>query len=191
MELNEIKGAIEIDGFRFKGSQIIATLIEQGFSVSHKNGVLRIGQGFVEASDDEEDLKICPIIDNCKTYDKLMGLLKKKAKSPQHDKEIKKPSLSNRMSGLNLSGKKGEKMYLDEINFDETEIMEFDLDYATEDDGVGIFGDSNGKIKRMVGIGTPTYSGPAEKLSTCPFCGSPVDPSWIFCGKCGRKIRHG
>ena len=71
MNLNEIKGIIEIGGLKFDPKDIIKELVEQGLKVHSLNGTLLIGRSFIDQS---PNLKVgeesCSMSPYCKIYDK-------------------------------------------------------------------------------------------------------------------------
>ena len=52
MNLNDIKGIVEIDGLKFDPKDIIRALVEQGLKVHSLNGTLLIGRSFIDQSPD-------------------------------------------------------------------------------------------------------------------------------------------
>ena len=72
MNLNDVKGIVEIDGLKFDPKDIIRALIEQGLKVHSLNGTLLIGRSFIDQS---PDIKIgknsCSMSPYCKIFDKI------------------------------------------------------------------------------------------------------------------------
>ncbi|MHA1303055.1 MAG: hypothetical protein ACTSQE_00490 [Candidatus Heimdallarchaeaceae archaeon] len=219
MNLDQIKGIIEIDGKKFDGAQIFAALIDQGFSVSYKNGVLRIGRALIEPNNNfEEEYKICPIVDNCKTYEKIMRTINEKAKTFLSGIDLQKkntPNPSTIPTYQHVKTKSIERFYEDDIELNKDELiyqnigLRFSLDdIQREVDTIldGSYGNNDVKFQdpdpiRMVGVGTLTYAGPnlgsqrrkvipERTKNKCPFCDTTVDSAWTYCGTCGKKIRH-
>ena len=202
MSLDQVKGVIEIAGVKFSASQLIKSLIDQGFSVSFNNGNLRVGQRFLKPEPFiDEEYKTCPIIDICKKYDEIIKDAKRKIQFPQY---INNKELIEKSACRPKKYEQGtiikDEIYEDNINIDD-EIFDYPplkkspLGFSDKKQKAPSLAYEQGNTftepKEMIGIGTLTFGRPlSSNRTTCSKCGAIVNEGWQYCGKCGSYIER-
>ena len=216
MNLNDIKGTIEINGEFYNPKDVFKSLIEQGIKIHPLNGSLLIGRTFVDPSSNltHNIHQPCPFINNCKIYDKLninMNL--------QHSNNSFSSALKDDFNSFNNLSNSSQsppsnKSYVDpiQLNNDDidirdlfTESFEYDnLPQSNADINESLFnstlqknGDNTPEM--MMGISSVTKYGnkskinplniPSENQGRCPNCQSIINIRWIYCGNCGSIIK--
>ena len=210
MNLNDIKGIVEINGLKFDPKDILQALIEQGLKVHSLNGTLLIGRSFIDQS---PDLKIgensCSMSSYCKLYDKLnnnSGCNNKIEVSPS-DIQKQLDSLSNFPSNFQPESSKAyvERIQIDNDDIDISDLFSnsappptykpFPFNDSPQDD-VFETNDMGNYIEptEMIGVSPLTKYGPSKMdiasipkkhRGKCPKCGTTININWKFCGNCG------
>ncbi|MHA1116667.1 MAG: zinc-ribbon domain-containing protein [Candidatus Heimdallarchaeaceae archaeon] len=202
MNLEQVKGVIEIAGVKFSAAQLIESLVDQGFSVSFNNGNLRIGQRFLKPElFIDEEYKTCPIIDICKKYDEIIKDAKRKIQFPQYinNKELIEKSAC-RSKNFNQGTIIKDEIYEDNINLDD-EIFDYpslkksSFGFSDKEQEASPLTYEQGKTftepREMIGVGTLTFGRPlSSNGTTCSKCGAIVNEGWQYCGKCGSYIER-
>ena len=213
MNLNDIKGIIEIDGMKFNPKDIIRALIDQGLKIHSVNGTLLIGRSFIEQSPGLEiESNSCPIFSHCKIYDKLRNNASSSNNLSEATSDINMAfeSLNNFPSNFQPSSNKA---YVDrvQINNDDMDIMDlftqspsqpssyrplsFNEHNPNNDLDIDEFGDYSSDSMEMMGVSPLTKYGPskidvssipAKHRGKCPYCGTTININWKFCGSCGN-----
>lgn len=210
MNLNDIKGIIEINGESYDPKTILKALIEQGLKIHPLNGSLLVGRTFVDASPNlQYGSSSCPISEHCKIYDKLYQQQTSKAFSSENNlKQTTQPSIYDGDSNQSSSN----RFYTDpiKIDLDDLDITNLFSDPLTDslssddlEEDVFLDPDFNRELDsdptEMVGLSPLTrYGGdmsripetniPAEYRSRCPYCNSVVNIRWKYCGSCGTSL---
>ncbi|MHA1668505.1 MAG: hypothetical protein ACTSUR_07600 [Candidatus Heimdallarchaeaceae archaeon] len=209
MNLNDVRGFVEINGVRFDSKALIKALMEQGLKIHPVNGSLLVGRIFIDPSPavDLND-KSCPIVDHCKIFDNL-----KSASYEQH-KSYLQENKNTMFPSLDYFGSEGnkDKNYIEKIDVYDEEFTIQDIFTETSDNI------KTGNIKpnynwdhekqnlenystsgsKMIGLSPVTHYGnskinsskiPPSLRGKCLGCGSIVNIEWKHCAVCGRKIR--
>lgn len=215
MNLNDIKGIVEIDGLKFDPKEILRALVEQGLKVHSLNGTLLIGRTFIDQS---PDLKVgeenCSMSPYCKIYDRIHSNSTKKSELNSSASELKSQIESLNQFPLNFQSDYN-KNYVErvEINNEDIDIQnlfnqtsfrkpkydrlpfeEYSMNEEDDLDGLKEYIDDP---TEMIGISPLTKYGPskidinsipAKYRGKCPNCGTIINVNWKFCGKCGNTM---
>jgi hypothetical protein len=210
MNLNDIKGIIEINGESYDPKAVLKALLDQGLKIHPLNGSLLIGRTFVDSAPKlQYGSKTCPISDQCKTYDRLNFKNLEATQTADFDFD-QNPYPSN--PSQNQTDKSSvDRFYTDPIRLDLDDIDITDLFSETpeiassSEEFEGDFNlDSNYRRDldsdpaEMMGLSPVTRYGrasniqestiPPEHRSRCPECQSIVNIKWRFCGSCGTNL---
>ncbi|MBY9000562.1 MAG: zinc ribbon domain-containing protein [Candidatus Heimdallarchaeota archaeon] len=211
MNLNDIKGIVEINGLKFNPKDILQALVEQGLKVHSLNGTLLIGRSFIDQS---PELKVgdnsCTMSSYCKIYDKLnnTSTCDDGLKVSSSDMQKQLDSLGKFPSNFQPEPSRAyvERVQIDNDDIDITDLYsnsnsphnykpfpfndpmpagEFDMDEA---------GDYT-EPTEMMGVSPLTKYGsskmdiasiPQKHRGRCPYCGTTINVNWKFCGNCGN-----
>ena len=211
MNLNNIKGIIEIDGLKFDPKDIIKALVEQGLKVHSLNGTLLIGRSFIDQS---PDIKIgeesCAMSAYCKIYDKLNSGTKCKTDLSPSPLQTQLDSFSQFPANFQAESNKAyvERIEIDNDDIDITNIFGNAPSQASKykslpSDTMPFAEDNLGHLSdyieptEMMGLSPLTKYGPSKidlnSIPTkyrgrCPHCGTTINVNWKFCGKCGNTM---
>lgn len=211
MNLNDIKGVIEINGESYDPRDIIKALLAQGLKIHPLNGSLLVGRTFIDPSPNIETTKnSCPISDHCKIYDRLSSDIKsdEEGEFPTYDLE-RGSSLSEFLDQSPSSN----RTYVDplDIDMDNYNVKDLFSSQIFDDSSPqieNVHGDSlldenfeenyNQEPTEMMGMSPATRYGltsninlaniPAKYRGKCPHCKSIVNVKWKYCGTCGSVI---
>ncbi len=213
MNLNDVKGIVEIDGLKFDPKDILRALIEQGLKVHSLNGTLLIGRSFIDQSPNIKiGEKSCSMSTHCKIYEKLHS-----NSSCEIESTASHSTLETQFDALNQFPNNFQpdpsKAYVERVDIDKDDI-----------DITNLFGDSTSQFPpnesspfndipssegsdldvlrghvseptEMMGVSPLTKYGPSKMnlasiprkyLGKCPNCGSTININWKFCGNCGN-----
>jgi len=206
MNLNDIKGIIEINGESYDPKTILKALVEQGLKIHPLNGSLLVGRTFIDSSPNlKYGSKNCPIAEQCKYYDKFVN----QNALQDNNSEFNSSQTSYSSTVSNQIQTSSDHFYTDPIRIDLDDIDITDLfsdnpEITSIDDGYddGYIPDSKYRSEsdpaEMVGLSPLTRYGktsnikeseiPTEYRSRCPECQSIVNVRWRFCGSCGTPL---
>ncbi len=206
MNLNDIKGVIEINGEFYDPKSVLKALLEQGLKIHPLNGSLLVGRTFIDASPNlQYGSTTCPISDHCKIYDKLYSQNLGVTNNSEYNLNQRTPPLAS--DSLQSS----DRFYTDpiRIDIDDIDITNLFSDSASgnlpvddiEEDYIlnsSFRRDLDSDPTEMVGLSPVTHYGrashiqetniPAEYRGRCPYCNSIVNIRWKFCGSCGTSM---
>lgn len=210
MNLNDIKGVIEINGESYDPKTILKALLDQGLKIHPLNGSLLIGRTFIDSTPNlQYGATACPFSDQCKTYDKFnfQNLTLSKNTNVGLERSSYPPNLIQNQTPQSTS----DRYYTDPIRLDLDDIDITDLfsekseinsseDSFDEDfhPNSNYGRDIDSDHSEMMGLSPVTRYGrisniqestiPLENRSRCPECNSIVNIKWRFCGSCGTPI---
>lgn len=208
MNLNEIKGIIEINGESYDPKSLLQALIDQGLKIHALNGSLLIGRTFIDPSPGlKYKTDSCPIESHCKIFDQLkLSTVPKQNELNNHDDlESSFPSL-DLFSSSKISNNRA---YVDKIQVDNSSIdiqdlfsdSSFDnLDSLLEDSEYRTQKDKSDRKSKteMIGISSLTRYGnssrinyekiPSKMRGKCHYCSSIVNINWKYCACCGSLM---
>ena len=213
MNLNDIKGIVEIDGLKFDPKDILRALVEQGLKVHSLNGTLLIGRSFIDQS---PDLKFgeeaCSMSPYCKIYDRMNS-------GASCKQDLSSSTLQTQLDSFNQFPKNfqpdSNKTYVERVEIDNDDINITDL-FGTSSaqpptykplpfndipssnhDDLDKMQNYFSEPTEMMGMsqlnkyGTykmDIYSIPRKERGKCTNCGITVNVNWKFCGKCGNTM---
>jgi hypothetical protein len=208
MNLNDIKGIIEINGESYDPRSLLQALIDQGLKIHALNGSLLIGRTFVDPSPGlNYKTDSCPIESHCKIFDKV-----KHNTLPKQNELNNQAELDSTFPSLDLfSSSKitNDRAYVDKIHVDNNAVdiqdlfsdSSFDnLDSLFEEDDYNMEKDKANRknTTEMIGISSLTRYGnpsrinyekiPAKMRGKCHYCSSIVNISWKYCACCGSLM---
>ncbi|MCG3216284.1 MAG: hypothetical protein KAS63_06170 [Candidatus Heimdallarchaeota archaeon] len=206
MNIEEIKGIIEVNGTTFDPKVVLQALLDQGMKIHTVNGSLLIGRTFIDPSPNlHTDSISCPIIDYCKVYEKLNSETSSK-KEKTMDEITDFPSLDI-FSSLQSEGN---RVYVDkiEVNDDDINIQNLsslfdDPSTAFDKSGFDAKFNTNKRVNsdvntsEMMGFAPLTRSGSSGIMSSkipqklrgeCPHCSSTINVNWKYCACCGSLM---
>lgn len=209
MNLNDVKGAIEINGETYDPKSIIKALLEQGLKIHPLNGSLLIGRTFIDSSPNlKYGSKVCPISEHCKIYDKLYS---QKASDINFSETNKNQNTFSDDSSSESLRTPSDRFYTDpvQIDIEDFDITNLFLDSNTikkpsdEIEEIDILDsdfrrDLDFEPTEMIGLSPVTRYGktsnikesmiPSEYRGRCPYCNSIVNIRWKYCGNCGTSM---
>ncbi|MHA1463860.1 MAG: hypothetical protein ACTSVO_06870 [Candidatus Heimdallarchaeaceae archaeon] len=213
MNLNDVKGIVEINGLKFDPKEILLALVEQGLKVHSLNGTLLIGRSFIDQSPDiKVEEKSCSMSPYCKIYDKLHC-----NSTNETELAVSPSALTAQLDSLNQFPdnfqQEPSKAYVEKIEIDNDDIditnlfdsslsqspshkpFMFDDVPSSEGSDLGDLQDYNSEPTEMMGMSPLTKYGsskmnlnsiPRKYLGKCPYCGTTINVNWKFCGNCGN-----
>ncbi|NPD87196.1 MAG: hypothetical protein HGN29_00640 [Asgard group archaeon] len=210
MNLNDIKGVIEIQGETYDPRTILQAILNQGLKIQMTNGSLLVGRTFIDPSSNlTPESSPCPIIDHCKIYDKVKydSII---AGTPH----LSSLDLESSFSSLDLfqsSPNESSRTYRDriEVNDEDIDIRnlfadstphestsdmddDFDFQYGTDLNPKTSF-----ESREMIGLSSPTRYGkprikpnkiPNNLKGGCPGCKTTININWKHCPFCGYMM---
>jgi hypothetical protein len=213
MNLNDVKGIVEIDGLKFDPKDILRALVEQGLKVHSLNGTLLIGRSFIDQSPNIQiGEKACSMSTHCKIYDKLHS------NSTSEIESTTSPStLETQFDTLNQFPvdfqHEPSKAYVERVDIDNDDIditnlfgsstsqspphksFQFSDVSSSEGSDLDVLENYVSEPTEMMGVSPLTKYGPSKMnlasiprkyLGKCPNCGSTININWKFCGNCGN-----
>jgi hypothetical protein len=208
MNLNDIKGIIEINGESYDPKSVLKALIDQGLKIHPLNGSLLIGRTFVDATPNlKQETPTCPISEHCKIYDRLYHQNNAESSSSDYNLTQSPPSLIS-----DAPESSSDRFYTDPVRIDLDDIDITDLFSDSSDrtssidryeQNVNIEADFRHDLdsepEDMIGLSPVTRYGrristiqestiPTEHRGRCPYCNSVVSIKWRFCGSCGTPM---
>ncbi len=208
MNLNDIKGIIEVNGKTYDPKNLIQAIIDQGMKIRAVNDSLLIGRTFIDPSPGlPSDSTSCPIVDHCKIFDKLSL---EAAYLADNSAELSTdfPSLDIFPSFQSDQ----QRSYVDRIEVNDDDLSIQNLS-SLFDDPSSLYDDQNQNTQlnmnrknlsdidstEMVGHSPLTRYGPSTRIEskkiplkfrgTCPQCSSTINVKWKYCACCGGIIR--
>ena len=208
MNLNEIKGIIEVNGKTYDPKALLQAILDQGMKIRAVNGSLLIGRTFIDPSPGlHSDSASCPIIDHCKIFDKL-SLEAAYLADNSADLSADFPSLDIFPSIQSDQ----RRSYVDRIEVNDEDLSIQNLS-SLFDDPSSLYDDQNTSTqynmnrkdlsdidsREMVGHSQLTRYGPSTHIKPskiplkfrgkCPQCSSTINIKWKYCACCGSVIR--
>ena len=211
MNLNDIKGVIEIQGESYDPRAIIQAIIEQGMKIQKTNGSLLIGRTFIDpTTNPTPEISPCPILDHCKIYDKLK--YDSVSDGASHLSSLDLESSFSSLDILPFSSNESNRTYVDriEVNDEDIDIRNLFTDSIPSDSLTNINNDLNFQYdtntkpnssfesSEMIGLSSPTRYGtshtkpvkiPSNLKGACPECKSTVNINWKHCPFCGYMMK--
>lgn len=213
MNLNEVKGIVEINGLKFDPKDILRALIEQGLKVHSLNGTLLIGRSFIDQSPNiKVGEKTCSMSAYCKIYDKLHS-----NPACEIESNTSPSTLETQFDALNQLSvnfqPEPNKAYVERVDIDNDDIditnlfgssisqspphksYHFNDVSSSEGSDLDVLQDYVSEPTEMIGVSPLTKYGPSKMnltsiprkyLGKCPNCGSTININWKFCGNCGN-----
>ena len=201
MNLNDIKGVIEIKGESYDPKEVLKALLAQGLKIHPLNGSLLVGRTFIDPSPNiQTKASTCPISDHCKIYDRLGDELKNDEDEEFSSYDLDRDSSSNRtyvdpldidMENYNVKDLFSEQSY----RTSSAQIDSIDNETLLEDD---FDNDFSQEPTEMIGMSPVTRYGvssnidlsdiPAKYRGKCPNCKSIINVRWKYCGRCGSVM---
>jgi hypothetical protein len=213
MNLNDVKGIVEIDGLKFDPKEILRALVEQGLKVHSLNGTLLIGRSFIDQSPDIKVGEIsCSMSPYCKIYDKLHSNSTCGTESNTSSSTLKTQLDSLNQFPVDFQPELN-KSYVEKIEIDNDEIditnlfgsplkqssthkpFQFNDVSPAEGSDLDELQDYISEPIEMMGVSPLTKYGPSKMNITsiprkyrgkCPHCGIIININWKFCGSCGN-----
>ena len=198
MNLNDIKGVIEINGESYDPKMVLKALIDQGLKIHPLNGTLLVGRTFIDATPNLQQGSIaCPFIEQCKIFDRLLPQNSSANTSSEYN-SVENYSPSNYSSDSPDSSI--DRFYTDpiQIDIDDIDITSLFSDTPNEPSKHEDYNNLDTDPTEMVGLSPVTRYGkvskiqessiPEEYRGRCPNCKSVVNIMWMFCGNCGASI---
>ena len=215
MNLNNIKGVIEINGKKYDPKDVFKVLIENRLKFDVVNDSLLIGRNFIDSSPNlNYETNSCQLSRMCKFYDSSNNKDNyKKIVSQMENSELLK-NTQNTFFPFSKSLETS-KAYIDDIEIDEgslniqsvinsetnssdyrNNVINSDSLYSSEH--------AEPDTKRMLGFSSVSKSGyedqnykpmlnaddiPLSQRSFCKNCGKIIDVDWRHCGVCGHKLQ--
>lgn len=208
MNLNDIKGIIEVNGKTYDPKILLQAILDQGMKIRAVNGSLLIGRTFIDPSPGLlSDSASCPIIDHCKIFDKL-SLEASYLENNSEDLSTDFPSLDIFPSFQSDQ----RRSYVDRIEVNDEDLSIQNLS-SLFDDPSSLYDDQNQNTQfdmnrkdlseidstEMVGHSQLTRYGPPSRIEsskipsklrgTCPQCSSTINVKWKYCACCGSLMR--
>jgi len=213
MNLNDVKGIVEINGLKFNPKDIIRALVEQGLKVHSLNGTLLIGRSFIDQSPDiKVGEKSCSMSAYCKIYDKLHS-----NSTCETELFTSSSNLETQLDSLNQFPvnfqSEPNKAYVErvEVNNDDIDITNlfsnplsqsstykqfpFNDVFQSDASDLNELRDYVSEPTEMMGVSPLTKYGPSKMdlasiprkyRGKCPYCGTTININWKFCGSCGN-----
>ena len=207
MNLNDIKGIIEVNGKTYDPKNLIQAILDQGMKIRDVNGSLLIGRTFIDPSPGlHSDSASCPIVDHCKIFDKL-SLEAAYLADNSADLSDDFPSLDIFPSFQSDQ----RRSYVDRIEVNDEDLSIQNLSSLFDDPS--LYDDRNQNTQldmnrkdlsnidstEMVGHSQLTRYGPSSSIEsskipaklrgTCPQCSSTINVKWKYCACCGSLMR--
>lgn len=215
MNLNDVKGIVEINGLKFDPKDILRALVEQGLKVHSLNGTLLIGRSFIDQSPDiKVGKKSCSMSPYCKIFDKLHS-----NSTSEAELNTSSSTLQTQLDSLNqfpvtlqpeLNKAYVERVKIDNDDIDITNLFDsslsqspthepFQFNEVSPSEGSGLDDLSKyvSEPTEMMGVSPLTKYGlskmnftsiPRKHRGKCPYCGITININWTFCGKCGTTL---
>ena len=208
MNLNDIKGIIEVNGKTYDPKVLLQAILDQGMKIRAVNGSLLIGRTFIDPSPGlHSDSASCPIIDHCKIFDKL-SLEAAYLADNSADLSTDFPSLDIFPSIQSDQ----RRSYVDRIEVNDEDLSIQNLS-SLFDDPSSLYEDQHSNTQynmnrkdlsdidstEMVGHSQLTRYGhssriesskiPAKLRGTCHQCSSTINIRWKYCACCGSLMR--
>jgi len=208
MNLNDIKGIIEVNGKTYDPKILLQAILDQGMKIRAVNGSLLIGRTFIDPSPGlHSDSASCPIIDHCKIFDKL-SLEASYLEGNSEDLSTDFPSLDI-FPSLQSDQRRS---YVDRIEVNDEDLSIQNLS-TLFDDPASLYDERNQNTQldmnrkdlseidstEMVGHSQLTRYGtssrielskiPSKLRGTCPQCSSTINVKWKYCACCGSLMR--
>lgn len=215
MNLNDVKGIVEINGLKFDPKDILRALVEQGLKVHSLNGTLLIGRSFIDQSPDIKiGEKSCSMSTYCKIYDKLHSNSTCETELTTSSSTLKTQLDSLNQLPVNLQSELN-KAYVERVEIDNNDIditnlfdSSFSQSHTHEPFQFNDVSQSEGsdldelreyvsEPTEMMGVSPLTKYGPSKMNLTsvprkhrgkCPYCGTTININWTFCGNCGTTL---
>ncbi len=210
MNLNDIKGVIEIQGETYDPRTIIQAILDQGLKIRMSNGSLLVGRTFIDPSANlTPESSPCPILDHCKIYDKL-----KHDFAIENSPNLSSLDLDSSFTSLDLfssAPNESNRTYRDRIDVSDEDIDirnlfadptsqespssmvdDFNFQYDTDAPSKAPFESSE-----MIGLSSPTRYGtprgkptkiPPDLKGGCPGCKATININWKHCPFCGYMM---
>ena len=215
MNLNDVKGIIEINGLKFDPKDILRALVEQGLKVHSLNGTLLIGRSFIDQSPDiKVEEKSCSMSTYCKIYDKLHFDSTCETELTTSSSTLKTQLDSLNQSAVNLQPELNkayvERVEIDNDDIDITNLFDSSLSQShthepsqfndvspSEGSDLDELREYVSEPTEMMGVSPLTKYGPSKMNLTsvprkhrgkCPYCGTTININWTFCGNCGTTL---
>ncbi len=213
MNLNDVKGIVEINGLKFDPKDILRALVEQGLKVHSLNGTLLIGRSFIDQSPDiKAGEKPCSMSTYCKIYDKLHSnsTCENELSTSSSTLETQLDSLNQFPVNFQLEPNKAyvERVEIDNDDIDITNLFGSPLSQSpthklfpfndvspSEASDLNELRNYESEPTEMMGVSPLTKYGPSKMNLTsiprkyrgkCPYCGTTININWKFCGSCGN-----
>lgn len=212
MNLNDVKGIVEIDGLKFDPKEILRALVEQGLKVHSLNGTLLIGRSFIDQSPDIKVGEIsCSMSPYCKIYDRLHS------NSTCGTESTTSSTLKTQLDSLNQFPvdfqSEPNKSYVEKVEIDNDDIditnlfgsplkqssthkpFQFNDVSPAKGSDLDELQDYISEPTEMMGVSPMTKYGsskmnitsiPRKYRGKCPHCGITINVNWKFCGSCGN-----
>jgi hypothetical protein len=215
MNLDNIKGIIEINGKKYDPKDVFKVLIENRLKFDVINDSLLIGRNFIDSSPElNYETNSCQLSKMCKFYEPSNNKDNyKEIESQMENKELLN-STQNTFFPFSKS-LDSSKAYIDDIEIDkgnldihsvinsETNSSDY-RDNAINSDSLYSSEYTKPEVKRMLGFSSVSKSGyenqnnksmlntddiPLSQRSLCKNCGKIIDVDWRHCGGCGHKLQ--
>ena len=213
MNLNDVKGIVEINGLKFDPKDILRVLVEQGLKVHSLNGTLLIGRSFIDQSPDiKVGEKSCSMSTYCKIYDKLHSNSTCEAELSTSSSTLETQLDPLKQFPVNFQPELN-KAYVERVEIDNNDIditnlfgtpisqspthepFQFNDVSPSEGSDVDELREYVSVPTEMIGMSPLTKYGsskmnlasiPRKYLGKCPYCGTTININWKFCGNCGN-----
>jgi hypothetical protein len=210
MNLNDIKGVIEIQGESYDPRIILQAILDQGLKIQMSNGSLLVGRTFIDPSTNlAPESSPCPILDHCKIYDKLR--YETIGENSSHHSSMDLESSFSSLDLFSSSSNESNRAYRDriEVNDDDIDIRNLFADPASNDlaseidNDFSFHYDPDAKSRvsfdssEMIGLSSPTRYGktsvkptkiPPNLRGGCPGCKTTININWKHCPFCGYMM---
>ena len=206
MNLNDIKGVIEIQGETYDPKTILQAILDHGLKIQKTNGSLLVGRTFIDPSPNlTPETSPCPILEHCKIYDKL-----RHDSIAENSSHLSSLDLESSFSTLDLFSSSNEqsRTYRDriEVSDEDIDIRNLFADTNTQehttamDDEFDFQYDSDSPSNlssKMIGMSSPTRYGKSQVKPTkippdlrggCPGCKTTININWKHCPFCGYMM---
>ena len=210
MNLNDIKGVIEIQGETYDPRAILQAILDQGLKIQMTNGSLLVGRTFIDPSANlPHESSPCPIIDHCKIYDKVK--YDSVTGNTPHLSSLDLESNFSSLDPFSSSPNEPSRTYRDriEVNDEDIDIRNLFADTAPHESTSNLNDDfdfqydmdTNPKTSfessGMIGLSSPTRYGtprikptkiPTNLKGGCPGCKNTININWKHCPFCGYMM---
>ncbi len=209
MNLNDIKGVIEIQGETYDPKTILQAILDHGLKIQKTNDSLLVGRTFIDPSPNlTPETSPCPILEHCKIYDKL-----RHDSIAENSPHLSSLDLESSFSALDLfpSSNESSRTYRDriEVSDDDIDIRNLFADTNTQGPTTSIEDEFNFQYgsnspsnssfepNKMIGMSSPTRYGKSQIKPTkippnlkggCPGCKTTININWKHCPFCGYMM---